>query len=67
MILVRRDHGVIGDAEQEIAYVVRDGATERTVAYMPRGGGAYTMQRLVLDEHLEGDQLARCRAVLAGP
>lgn len=67
MILVRREHGVIGDAEQEIAYVVRDGAAERTVAYMPRGGGAYTMQRLVLDEHLEGDQLARCRAVLAGP
>jgi len=64
---VRRDRGVIGDAEQEIAYVVRDGAAERTVAYMPQGGGAYTMQRLVLDEHLEGDQLARCRAVLAGP
>lgn len=67
MVLVRRDHGVIGDADQEIAYVVRDGATERTIAYMPRGRGTYTMQRLVLDEHLQGDQLARCRSALAGP
>lgn len=67
MVLVRRDHGVIGDAEHEIAYVVRDGVTERTIAYMPHGHGTYTMQRLVLDEPLEGEQAARCHAVLAVP
>jgi predicted metalloprotease with PDZ domain len=67
MVLVRRDHGAIGDAEQEIAYVVRDGPTERTIAYMPRGHGSFTTQTLTIDPHLAGDQFTRCTATLAGP
>ncbi len=67
MVLIRRDHGAIGDAEQEIAYIVLDGQTQRTIAYMPAGHGSYTLQRLVIDAHLAGDDLGRCRAVLAGP
>ena len=66
MVLVRRDRGAIGDAEQEIAYVVRDGQTQRTITYMPRGHGSYTLQRLVIDADLTGERLVRCRAVLAG-
>jgi predicted metalloprotease with PDZ domain len=66
MVLIRRDHGVIGDAEQEIAYVVRDGETERTIAYYPHGQGVYTRQRLEIDLALEGERLAQCRAVLGG-
>lgn len=66
MVLVRRDGGEIGDAEQEIAYVVRDGETERTLRYMPRGRGTFMLQQLVLAEDLAGDALARCVAVLGG-
>ena len=67
MVLVRRAHGEIGDAEQEIAYVVRDGGNERTISYMPRAPGPpMTVQSLVLDDDLAGDKLARCVAVLAG-
>ncbi|MBS0385034.1 MAG: hypothetical protein JSS00_06770 [Proteobacteria bacterium] len=66
MVLIRRDHGAIGDSEHEIAYVVRDGGAERTIAYMPHGRASYTQQRLVLDDPLAGEQLARCRALLAG-
>lgn len=66
MVLVRRDAGEIGDAEQEIAYVVRDGQTERTLRYMPRGRGSFAQQRLELAEELSGDALARCIAVLGG-
>lgn len=66
MVLVRRDAGVIGDAEQEIAYVVRDGENERIIRYMPRGHGVFSEQRLVLNTPLEGEQLRRCVAVLGG-
>lgn len=66
MVLVRRDAGEIGNAELEIAYVVRDGDAERTLRYMPRGEGSYTRQRLVLEEDLSGEALRRCVAVLAG-
>lgn len=66
MVLIRRDGGEIGDAEQEIAYVVRDGQTERTIRYMPRGQGSYTLQQLVLVPDLDGDRLAQCVRVLGG-
>jgi predicted metalloprotease with PDZ domain len=66
MVLVRRDAGEIGNSELEIAYVVRDGQSERTFRYMPRGRGVLTVQSLVLAEDLEGETLARCVAVLGG-
>lgn len=66
MILLRRDGGEIGNSEVEIAYVVRDGDTERTFRYMPRGQGAYTMQQLELAQGLEGERLAQCLAVIGG-
>lgn len=66
MTLVRRDGGEIGNSELEIAYVVRDGETERTLRYMPRGQGAYTMQQLELAQGLEGERLAQCLAVIGG-
>ena len=66
MVLVRRDGGEIGNAELEIGYVVRAGEEERTIRYMPRGRGSFTLQQLELHAPLEGEQLARCRAVLAG-
>lgn len=66
MTLVRRDAGEIGDSEQEIAYVVRDSETERTLRYMPRGHGSLTRQRLELDKDLTGDRLAACVSVLGG-
>ncbi|HRO05022.1 MAG TPA: hypothetical protein PLS69_15585, partial [Terricaulis sp.] len=31
MVILRREAGVIGDAEQELVYVLRDGETERTI------------------------------------
>lgn len=66
MTLVRRDGGEIGNSELEIGYVVRDGETERTFRYMPRGQGAYTMQQLELAQGLEGERLAQCLAVIGG-
>lgn len=66
MVLIRRDGGEIGNAEMEIVYIIRDGDTERTFRYMPRGHGTFTTQRLELAQDLEGDRLAQCRAVLAG-
>lgn len=66
MVLVRREAGEIGNAELEIAYVVRDGETERTLRYLPRGEGSFTLQRLAIDEGLAGAALERCLAVLAG-
>lgn len=65
-VLVRRDGGDIGNAEVEIAYVVRDGETERTIRYMPRSREMFTLQEVVLASPLEGAQLAACRAVLGG-
>lgn len=66
MVLIRRAGGEIGDAEREIAYVVRDGETERTFTYMPRGRDTFTLQQLVLDEALQGERLIQCLAVLGG-
>jgi predicted metalloprotease with PDZ domain len=66
MVLVRREAGEIGNADLEIAYVVRDGDSERTFRYMPRGEGSFTLQRLAIDEGLSGGALERCIAVLAG-
>jgi predicted metalloprotease with PDZ domain len=37
MVLVRREAGEIGNAELEIAYLVREGEAERIIRYMPRG------------------------------
>lgn len=66
MTLIRRDGGELGDSEQEIAYVMRDGETERTFRYMPRGHGSFTLQQLEIDAALKGDQLAQCLRVLGG-
>jgi predicted metalloprotease with PDZ domain len=66
MTLIRRDTGEIGDSEQEIAYVMRDGDTERTFRYMPRGRGSFTLQELTLAEDLSGDRLAQCLNVMSG-
>lgn len=66
MTLVRRDGGEIGNAEVEIAYVVRDGETERTFRYLPRGHGTYSVQSLQLTENLAGDELAQCLRVMGG-
>lgn len=66
MVLIRRDGGEIGNAEIEITYVVRDGDTERTFRYMPRGRGTFTTQRLELAQDLEGERLAQCMRAIAG-
>jgi hypothetical protein len=66
MVLVRRARGAIGDTSQEIAYVMRDGDTERTFAYMPIGHGTFTQQSLVLADDLQGERLAQCVAVIGG-
>lgn len=66
MVLLRRDGGQIGDPDQEITYVARDGESERAFTYMPRGRGTYTLQQLELDPTLNGARLARCVAVLGG-
>lgn len=66
MVLLRRDAGEIGNAGVELVYVMRDGETERTFRYMPRGHGSFTRQRLELASPLEGDALAQCRSVLTG-
>lgn len=66
MVLVRRDGGEIGNAEMEITYIVRDGDTERTFRYMPRGRGTFTTQRLELAQNLEGERLAQCTRAIAG-
>lgn len=66
MVLVRRDGGEIGDSEKEIVYVMRDGGTERTFRYMPRGHGEYPVQRLELAQDLAGERLAQCVAAIAG-
>lgn len=66
MVLIRRARGAIGDTSQEIAYVMRDGDTERTFAYMPVGHGTFTQQRLVLADDLQGERLAQCVAVIGG-
>lgn len=66
MVLVRRDGGEIGNADLEIAYVVRDGDAERTLRYMPQGRETYTEQRLVLSDHLIDNALGQCLAVIGG-
>jgi hypothetical protein len=66
MTILRREAGEIGNAEVEIVYVVRDGDVERTIRFMPRGTGSYTLQEFVLEAPLEGERLAQCRAVLGG-
>ncbi|MGD9982245.1 MAG: hypothetical protein AB7H66_13970 [Hyphomonadaceae bacterium] len=66
MTLIRRDAGEIGDSEQEIAYVMRDGDSERTFRYMPRGRGSYMLQQLALDEALSGDRLQQCVRAIGG-
>ncbi|HVV34853.1 MAG TPA: hypothetical protein VHC73_16615 [Vitreimonas sp.] len=66
MVLVRRDAGTIGDSMHELAYVVRDGETERTIRYMPHGHGQITLQQLVLDDDLSGDKLVQCERVISG-
>jgi predicted metalloprotease with PDZ domain len=66
MTLIRRDAGEIGNAELEIAYVMRDGETERTFRYMPRGHGTFTLQELILADDLTGDRLAQCISVIGG-
>ena len=66
MQILRRPRGEVGNAEVEFEYVVRDGETERTIAFYPRGEGTFTLQTFELASDLEGERLARCRAVLAG-
>jgi len=66
MVILRRDGGVIGDAEQELIYVLRDGDAERTIRYFPRGPGVRIVQRLDLAAPLQGEVLAQCVRVLGG-
>jgi len=66
MRIVRRDGGEIGNAEIELVYVVRDGESERTIRYMPRGERTFNVQQLILNDPLEGEALARCVRVLGG-
>ena len=66
MVFVRRDAGVIGDAETPITYVVRDGDDERAITYLPRGHGTFVRQALELDPALEGEGYARCVALIGG-
>ncbi|MFT3728295.1 MAG: hypothetical protein QM759_10780 [Terricaulis sp.] len=66
MVLIRRDAGSIGDSQHELAYVVRDGQTERTIRYMPHGHGHITLQQLVLDDELVGNKLAQCKRTISG-
>lgn len=66
MVLVRRDGGEIGNAELEIGYVVRVGDAERTIRYMPRGRGSFTVQRLELAPDLAGERLSQCAALIGG-
>ncbi len=66
MTLIRRVGGEIGDSEREITYLVRDGETERSFSYMPRGHGAYMLQQLELADDLRDDRLMQCVAVLGG-
>lgn len=66
MVLLRRDAGTIGNSEEEIAYAVRDGQTERTIRYMPGGHGHIVVQQLVLDTDLDGDKRAQCERVISG-
>ncbi|QGZ96667.1 M61 family metallopeptidase [Terricaulis silvestris] len=66
MAILRREAGEVGNADVEIVYIVRDGDAERTIRFMPRGTGSYTLQEFVLEAPLEGERLAQCRAVLGG-
>lgn len=66
MVLVRRESGEIGNADLEIAYVVRDGETERTFRYMPRAHGSYTLQQMELAPDLADERLAQCLALIGG-
>lgn len=66
MTLVRREAGEIGNSELEIAYLMRDGDTERTFRYMPRGNGWFTLQSFELADNLAGEQLAQCLRVIGG-
>jgi predicted metalloprotease with PDZ domain len=66
MTILRRDSGEVGNAEVEFVYAVRDGDAERTIRFMPATDETYALQQFVLDEPLEGDRLAQCRAVLGG-
>jgi predicted metalloprotease with PDZ domain len=65
MVFVRRDAGVIGDADTQITYVVRDNGAERSITYYPRGHATYQRQRLELDV-LDGERLAQCIRVIGG-
>lgn len=66
MVIQSRTSGEVGNAEVEFVYIVRDGDTERTIRFMPRSAGTFTLQEFVLETPLEGDRLAQCRAVLGG-
>lgn len=66
MVLIRREGGRIGDSEQLLTYIVRDGEQERTISYYPRGHGTLVTQRLEIDPSLDGERLAQCRAVIGG-
>ena len=66
MVFVRQQSGHVGDPEQQLVLIVRDGEQERTISYFPRGRGTYAMQRLEIDPALEGESLTHCRAVLGG-
>ena len=66
MVFVRQQSGHVGDPEQQLVLIVRDGAQERTISYFPRGHGTYPLQRLEIDPTLEGERLAQCRDVLGG-
>lgn len=66
MVFARLQSGRIGDVEQQLVLVVRDGDRERMIAYFPRGRGVYARQSLEFDPSLEADREAQCRIVLGG-
>jgi predicted metalloprotease with PDZ domain len=66
MVFVRQQSGRVGDAEQQLVLVVRDGDQERTISYFPRGPGTYALQRLEIDPALEGATYAQCMAAIGG-
>lgn len=66
MVFVRQQAGNIGNADEPLVLVVRDGEQERTISYLPRGRASYAMQRLEIDPDLNPETFQQCRAVLGG-
>lgn len=66
MVFVRQQSGNIGEVDQPLVLVVREGEQERTISYLPRGRATYWVQRLEIDPDLNPESFQQCRAVLGG-